>query len=169
MKLNSAEGGGKDNNKRTINRQITHRIRPILLLLALPLIFPQQPRKMPQHRIALHEDASIKLHDGDSGVGVHLGDLGAFVFRVFGVVVPHVVEGDPRVDPEEPHHLASSPRHEVEVVHRGYAADGFVGRGFLADAVGGGHFGLFFLVLVLVGFILSEALGGSMLEVDREV
>ena len=127
-------------NHVTVNGNITHGISPVLLLLRLPLIPPQLAGKVPEHGIALRQDPAVELDDGDRGGGVHLGDAGRFVLGVFVEAVARVVVGDAGVFPHEPDDLAAAAGLEVEVVDCGDAADGFVGGGFGATALGGGHF-----------------------------
>ena len=92
----------------TINNNITNDISEILLVFGVSVIFSQQPREVPQHRIALDEDLAIKIHNGDLARWIQLGDRGVLVFREFLEAVADVVVGNPGVFPKETDDLTSA-------------------------------------------------------------
>jgi len=77
----------------TVGCQIAHRVRPVLLLLTLPIIRTQLTRKASEHSVRLRQDLATELDDWDRGVGVQLLDRRLFVLGVFVEAVADVFVG----------------------------------------------------------------------------
>ena len=67
-------------HSRTVAGDITHRIRPVLLVFRLPFILAQLTGEMAQDGIALRQDLAVQLDDGDVACRVEFGNFGLFYF-----------------------------------------------------------------------------------------
>ena len=123
----------------TVNANIAHSISPIYLILSLPLVFPQLPRKVPEDGVTLGQNPPIEFNHGNTAYRVHFCNAAFLVLGVFFEAIADVVVGYAGIFPEKTDDLSSAARLVVKVVHCRHTTDDMIRIGLGEASLRGRH------------------------------